>query len=266
MLATADRLPASNNAPSQALPLRGRRSIQVLFAVLMMVTLLVFWEPSVERIVEGQWRRGRFLYAHTLSLDVHALMGLAFLIALGSQLVLGLRNTTTRARRMHRRLGRALFFVIIPVFILTAAWVVLDRSTSIAPSLSVIFKHHRLMARVALVELLGFVAFLFARSYWAIRRGNVPAHVDSIVGAFMVASAIIVIRFLYAFIWAIWGGSPFSVMGMFFVTVLLVVLVLTLVYGLAGRLYENRHVLGSLILVTAAIALLGHSYYDLLDR
>ncbi len=239
---------------------------RTLAAVTVAVILLVFIEPTARRLLDGQWQRGRFVYVSTTSLDVHALMGYTFLVLVVAQVWLGWRQARSgRPCSLHGRLGRALVFAVIPAFVAVGMWVVLDRSTSIAPEVSVIFKHHRPVARVALFELLGGTLWLVIRSVRAIARGDLDGHVDAFLAAFMFASAIAYIRFFYFLFWAIRGGCPLSVVGMFFVSVAVVLGLLCLVYARAGRLRANRLPIMVLAGCTLALALGGWSHYTMLD-
>lgn len=245
---------------------RGWRGYRALLIVTTVMIVLVFGEPTLHRVTGGPWRRGRFTYVDTLSLDVHAVLGYVFLLCVLTQVWLGFRQVRRRVpSRVHMRLGPWLALAIIPLFIGSAAWVVLDRSTTISPELSVIFKAHRPMARAALAELLLFSSVFVARAVVAIRRGDVETHVDSIVGAYTVTSGVVLIRFLYFLFWTIRGGSPLSVMGMFFLTMVVVLGVLILAYRHAGRLRANRVPLIALGVVTVLLAVLGAPYYAMMD-
>ncbi len=243
-----------------------RASYTPFFAGATAIILLVFSEPTFRRLAGGHWQRGKYVYKDSVSLDVHATVGYLFVGAFILQIVWGRRQRLHEsARRLHARLGKALFAVVVPAFVLAAAWVVADRSTSIAPEDSVIFQVDRVMGRVVLGELLVFTSFFFGRAALAIRAGDVPRHVDAVLGAFMMASAIAVIRFLYSAIWATGAGSPFSVIGMYFITVTIVVGAMAVAYGRAGRFAENRRTLAGLVAVTVATGILCMPLYDFMD-
>ncbi|MFT4628519.1 MAG: uncharacterized membrane protein YozB (DUF420 family) [Myxococcota bacterium] len=253
--------------PDQHPPLaRLTRSYRVVMGLMFTVIFMVFSEPTLGRLVNGVWSRGRFEYVSTLSLDVHAALGFSFVGLVFAQLVLGYQLVGSgRGRQAHTRLGRTLLFAVIPVFLLGAGWVSLDRSTTIAPEVSVIFKHHRPVVRWALFTLIGFTAFFSVRAYLSIRRGDVAAHIDAVLGAIVLASGIAIIRFLYVVFWAIRGGSPFSVVGMYFLTVVVVFALLAGAYAAAGRLKQNSGPLALLVGVNLLLAVAGTGRYTFLD-
>jgi len=243
-----------------------RASYTPYFVAATAVILIVFFEPTARRLAGGHWQRGKYVYQDSLSLDVHAVIGFTFVAAFVIQIILGRRQRAhDSARRLHEKLGKLLIILVVPLFVGTAAWVVADRSTSIAPELSVIFKVDREMGRVVLGELLVFTSFFFVRAWLAIRDGDVARHVDAVLGAFLMASAIATIRFLYSAIWATGAGSPFSVIGMYFITVAIVVGAMALAYARAGRFAANRRVLAGLVAVTVATGLLCMPLYDFMD-
>jgi len=246
---------------------RGWWAYKVLGGFITGVILLVFFEPTFKRLFDGQWQRGVHVFVASTSLDVHAFSGYAFVLALLVQFWLGFRLLSRKSSpRSHMRLGRVLVLGLVPLFTLAGFWVIHDRSTNIPPEFSVVFKYDRMMNSVALYEVLALFIVLVARSYLSIRRGDVRAHVDSMVGAFAIVSAIAFIRFLYLIFWAIRGGSPLSLMSMFFLTIALVVLLLGIVYAIAGRLWANWTILLLIVVVTVFVAWLGAHHYQILDR
>ncbi len=254
------------SAPPPSAP-APRRSPYVWFVLgTTAIILFVFAEPSLARLLGGEWQRGRFVYVNTASLDAHAVLGFVFVFAFLTQVAFGWAQARRRGIvRLHRLLGRALLGVVAPIFLLSALWVLLDRATNIAPEDSVVFKRDRPMLKVSLGALLVLCSGFLARATLAIRRGDVATHVDSILGAFLIAGSIALVRFLYALCWAVLGGSPLSLMGMYFVTVALVVLAMASAFALAGRLRANFVPLATVAGVAVALFIGGRDHFVFLD-
>jgi hypothetical protein len=158
-----------------------------------------------------------------------------------------------------------LLYAVIPVFAVFSAWLIYERSTTIPREQAVIFRQYIEMAFVVLSELLLFFVAFSIRAGWAIRRGDVLTHIDSILMAFMMAAGIAIIRMWYFLFWTFSGAAPFSIIGMFFVTMATILILLILVFSLVGRLRENVKALSLLAVVTVLIAVLGAPYYEFLD-
>lgn len=236
----SEATPAPDTAPGAMVRSQLPRAYRIAFVVNTALILFVFTEPTLHRLVQGIWQRGRFPYTWTLSLDVHALAGFAFLIAIVSQASLGARmGARSRLRRSHRGLGRALILGLVPVFLTITAWTIFDRSTTIPPERSNIFITARPFMRGALAILILLIGGHAARAYLTIRRGDVRAHIDAVLTLYLVAGGIALIRLLYFVAWMIWSRSPLSVPSMFFLTVALMTGVFILTFALAGRLREN---------------------------
>ncbi len=245
---------------------RAKKVYKYFFIATTLIVLFVFFEPTLNRLAEGEWIRGRFHYVWTLSLDIHAVFGYLFVMLVMVQVFMGYRQKSKpNLTPFHRKLGKLLFYIIIPAFALTGAWVSIERSTTIPPELSVIFRRDRMMGRIALFQLLVFFLWYAVRSLRAIKRRDVPSHLDAILGAFVLASGIAVIRFLYFLFWATRGGAPFSVVGMYLITVFIMCVQLGVAYRLAGRFQQNKMPLFCLAAVTILYAVLGANHYDFMD-
>jgi hypothetical protein len=234
------------------------RAYAAAFAVNTLLILFVFAEPTLRRLALGVWQRGRFPYTWTLSLDVHAVAGFAFLFAIVAQAKLGARMAKhRRLRRTHRRLGRLLILGLVPVFLAITAWAIFDRSTTIPPEKSNIFITARPFMRGALAILILLIGGHAARAYLTIRRGDVRAHLDAILTLYLVAGGIALIRLLYFIAWMIWSRSPLSVPSMFFLTVALMTGVFVLTFALAGRLRENLWGIAIFLALVIVLAVTG---------
>ena len=247
--------------------LRRVKSIYPYFFILMFaIILFVFFEPTIRRLSEGAWIRGRFVQAWTLSLDIHAIVAYGFLALIGIQFFFGHQQTRFAAFKIgHAKLGKVLFYFVIPALLLVNFWVVFDRAFNIAQEDSVIFRSNRIFAIILMTEILVFVAWYAIRSLRALREGDIITHIDSVLGLLMCAGIVAVIRFLYAIFWAIRGGSPFSAAGMFFLSISLVVVMLALAHALAGRFAQNRMSLLAIVLVTILLAVAGAGHYTFMD-
>ncbi len=242
------------------------RAYTIAFAVNTALILFVFAEPTLHRLLQGIWQRGRFPYTWTLSLDVHALAGFTFLVAVIAQVALGLRmGERSPLRRNHRRLGRVLILGLVPAFLAITAWAIFDRSTTIPPEKSNIFITARPFMRGALSILILLIGGHAARAYLTIRRGDVRSHLDAILSLYLVAGGIALIRLLYFVAWMIWSRSPLSVPSMFFLTVALMTGVFALTFALAGRLRENLWGIAVFLALVVVLAVTGADQLVLLN-
>lgn len=245
---------------------RAKKHYTLFMVLLTLVVVFAFLEPTLKRLLEGSWTRGKFNYVWTLSLDVHALMGYGFLLLFCVQYALGFFPPKKPSwRGAHKLFGRLILFVFIPAFAIANIWLVMERSSTIPSESSVIFRQYRPMIRFIMYQLLGFFLFFLARSYWAIRKRDVLLHVDSIVLAYTFAAAVAIMRLFYFLFWLIRGGSPFSLPGMYFLSAAFVLLLFLVLFSLVGRLKENKYPLVAIFVFNVLMAILGSSYYSFWD-
>lgn len=245
---------------------RVKKVYAYFFVAMNLIILSVFFEPTLRRIVEGIWVRGRFNFAWTLSLDIHALVSYAFLLLVSVQVFFGYKQAKRPSfRQSHSRLGYFLFYFLFPAFILANIWVVLDRSLTIPLEESVGFRVSPTFTAILMLEVPVFLTWFTIRGFYALKQRDIVTHVDSILGAFMYAGIVAVLRFLYSIIWATRGTSPLSGVAMGFLSIAVVTGSLALAYYLAGRLRQNKITLLAIIVVTALLAILGSGSYTILD-
>ena len=231
-----------------------------------LMVLLVFAEPTLKRLAAGEWSRGRFLFFPTLSLDVHGLVSFSYLFLMLGQMMLGfLHGRSTTLRRWHQRLGRFLYFGLIPVFFLAGIWVSADRALNIPTERAVVFKVDPGASLGGLVVLVLVCLAALIRSYRAIKKRDVRTHMDAIFATFAMASAVAIIRFVYLLFWLTRGGSPFSIMGSYAITMVVIFTHMLLAYHLAGRLKENARAVGMYLLVFIVYFVAAMPYYTIWD-
>lgn len=212
-----------------------------MVVILTVIILLVFHEPTLLRLAGEPWQRRGYTYGHTTSLDVHAVVGFALLGTLLVQMVAGLTAVLQgRAGRLHRRLGRVLTRVILPVFVLSTAVAIVDRAVRLPVEKAVLFEPFRMPVVVLLLGVLGLVAH-FGRAAWRrIRDGDVGGHMDAVLMMFLVITSIAQFRLNYVFCDLLWGHVPVTVPGMYAVSALMVIVAGLLAAALAGRLAAMR--------------------------
>ena len=234
------------------------------FNVLMV--LFIFAEPTITRVFKGAWQRGRFVFENTISLDIHALFGYAFVLFFVGQTALGFRlPRRARLAPIHRNLGRAFVFAAAPLFIIVGVWMIIDRGLGLPPESTVVFRKHAVALIIELAQVLALVTVYLARGWLAIRRRDLTAHVDAMMTAFIAAAMIAGIRLVYAVIW-MFGDSPFSVSGVYFITVAATALELTAAYAMVGRLRKNAWSLALLVGSTALVAAAASPWYSIWDH
>ncbi|MCA9719134.1 MAG: hypothetical protein H6713_16570 [Myxococcales bacterium] len=244
----------SNTNPEPTAPAVGPYRWFLLFNVVMV--LFIFAEPTIARLTEGAWKRGHFVFENTVSLDSHAAFGYLFVLLFVTQSVLGF-SLLRRARLVsaHRALGRVFVFGAAPLFIAIGVWMILDRGLGLPPERTVVFRRDAIALIIELIQVMTLVAIFLGRGWLAIRRRRLTAHVDAMMAAFISAAMIAGIRLVYAVIW-MFGDSPFTVSGVYFITAALTTLELAAAFALVGRLRENRFALalvaGSTVLVIVA--------------
>jgi len=231
----------------------------------ILLTCMVFWDAVYSRLAFGEWRRGKYLYVNTLSLDIHATIGAIFILVISAQFVLGYFAVRSKATSIHRMIGRGLLYCVLPLFMMSALWASVDRSANIPPEKSVIFKHNVPLLVFFLVTLLLMAGYFLVVSAHAIRRGDVSLHLDTMVAAITMFAGIVWIRFLYILYWKLIGPTPFTIMGMAMNTAIIVSAMLIGAYALAGRLAANRQ--GIIVLLAwVALFLIGlQPFYDYFD-
>ncbi len=237
---------------------RAKKVYQFFFIELIGIIILVFLEPTFQRVIEGVWARFRLIFVWTLSLDVHAVIAYLFLILFMVQLFWGYQQTKNSGlKQYHARLGYFLMYVIIPFFILAGAWAVLDRATTIPSEESVMFRSNVTLTVIGMIHILVFLAWYTIRSFTALKQNDILMHIDSVLGIFMMASIVAVIRFMHFVFQILPEGSPFTVAGLFFITMPFILGQLALAYYLTGRLRQNRVPLLAQTFVVIIFAIVG---------
>ncbi|VAW38162.1 hypothetical protein MNBD_CHLOROFLEXI01-326 [hydrothermal vent metagenome] len=256
------------NQPQEETDLTKAKRVYAVFTVTMTILILaIFFEPTVSRLFEGIWQRQEVVFVWTFSLDVHATLGFLFIFMFILQFFFGYQQSKwPQLKRYHRRLGSAMFYVVIPLFILADIWVVIHRSTAIAPEQSVVFGQDRLMVVILILEILLFMAWYIIRSFQAVKQKDYPSHLDNIFAAYMMAGGIALFRFLFAILWATFGTSPISFVGVFFVTCALTLMLLILAFSLVGRLKQNRFPLFVFVIANVLVAILGAGNYSIINE
>ncbi|MEM7153805.1 MAG: hypothetical protein AAF799_13235 [Myxococcota bacterium] len=240
-----------------------------VFGLNFLMILFIFAEPTAKRILESVWQRGHFVYVATASLDLHAFFGFGFLGLFAAQIALGFRARAKGGRpksgTRHRRLGRTFAYVILPLFILGGAWVIIDRAFLLGTARSTLFHQHRAFVVIEMLHVLGLIAYFAVRGVRTIRRKDIEGHVDSMLGLFLSAGLLATIRLLYAIIWATIGENPLSISGTYLLAVAVTFVELVVVFGLAGRLTNNRTPLWVFAGSTIVMAVLGLPLYSVWD-
>ena len=241
---------------------RSKKVYKYFFVEMTLIILIVFFEPTFRRLAQGGWQRGKYPYEWTLSLDVHAAVAFLFLFLILIQLFLGYQQAKNPSLKSnHVRLGNTLFYVIIPLFLLANLWVTFGRFLTTNLEESILYRDSPMIAILAIVEILAFLLWYVIRSFKAIKQGDVLLHLDGIFGAFLILSGFPFIRFLFAIVWSVQDVAPFTVTGGLFITLAIIFGHLVLGYFLAGRLRQNFTPLVTLVIVSAALAILGADYY-----
>ncbi len=244
----------------------GRQSVyRWFFGVNLLIIVLVFAEPTIARLTRGQWQRGTFVFENTLSLDAHALFGYVFVLIVITQAITGFaQGGRARLQPVHRRLGRVILLVGGPLFVGVGVWMIFDRGLGLPPGRTIVFRKHGPVLIAELVQVMALVVFFLARGWLAIRRRDVPAHVDAMLTAFIVAGMIAMIRFEYALIW-LFTTCPLSVSGMYFLTVLVTAVELGVAFWLSGRLRANAWAIAVLVGTSLALGLIASPWHSIWD-
>lgn len=263
MNATSDLKVEGAGAIEGAPPPLGPYRWFLLFNVVMV--LFIFAEPTIARLTEGNWKRGHFVFENTVSLDSHAAFGYFFVLLFVAQSVLGFSLLKReRLAALHRALGRLFVFGAAPLFIFIGVWMILDRGLGLPPERTVVFRRDTIGLIIELIQVMALVAFFLGRGWLAIRKRRLAVHVDAMMTAFIAAAMIAGIRLVYAVIW-IFGESPFTVSGVYFITAALTTLELAAAFALVGRLRQNLWALLLLAGSTLLVILVAWPWYGIWD-
>lgn len=233
---------------------RAARVYAGFLAVSTAIILLVFHEPTLARLAGEPWQRRGYIYGHTSSLDVHAVVGFVLLGTVLTQMGAGLVSIlrgTPRSGRLHQRLGPFLAKVLLPTFILATAVAIVDRAVRLPVEKAVLFEPFRAPVVVLLLMLLVLVAH-FTRAAWVrVKQGDIGGHLDAVLMMFLVLTGIAQFRLNYSLSDLIWGYVPVTVPGMYAVSVVMVLGAGALAAALAGRLRAMRRDFAVVALVNA---------------
>ena len=236
---------------------------RVVFAANLVMIVFVFAEPTWSRLTQDTWRRGRFVWDWTLSLDVHAVLGYAFLLVVALQILTGFRRAKGAGGARHPLVGKMFVYGGLPLFVVMGLWVIVERGF-LLDGASILFAQDGSFIALEMLHVLGLMAVFTVRAVRAIRAGEVLSHVDGMLAMFLSAGILATIRFIYALIWMV-GTNPFSIGATYFAACGLTLLELAAVWALAGRLRENRTPLLILGGTSLALAVLGSPLYSIWD-
>jgi len=88
---------------------------------------------------------------------------------------------------------------------------------------------------------------------------------EHVLGLYVIACTVALYRFLYFIFWMTRGGSPFSIVGMFIITILMVIGQLVLAYYLGHQLKENRALLDTMLSLIITYTVLGAPFFCFMD-
>ncbi|MCL9685642.1 DUF2306 domain-containing protein [Legionella maioricensis] len=205
------------------------KRVRIVYAIATVETslliLLIFMQPVYTRLVGGIWDRYGSLLKWTLSLDVHVLFAIPFLLLLILQFILGfIQKPGQVSNRIHRRLG--LFILLYtPVFLAITIWNVSVRVPYLLLQLTFYF-------------VIIYIVFFLIRGYRAIKNKDYLKHMDSMLGAFVLSGIAATARLVYPLYILIYGHIPISAIWLISTAIFLYTK-LFLIYALAGRLKQN---------------------------
>ena len=81
-----------SNSPVELSLDRAKKVYKYFFIATALIVFFIFFEPTLHRLAEGEWVRGRFHYVWTLSLDIHAVLGYLFVMLVMVQVLMGYRQ------------------------------------------------------------------------------------------------------------------------------------------------------------------------------
>ncbi len=219
------------------------KRIRIVYAIAAAETslliLLIFFQPVYMRLVYGIWDRYGSLLQWTLSLDVHVLLAIPFLLLLMMQFVLGFTQKPGHiSNRFHRILG-TFILLYTPIFLAVTVW-------------NVAVRVPYLVLQLTFYIVIVSIVFFLIRGYRAVRNKNYLKHMDSMLGAFVLSGIAATARLVYPLYISIYGHIPLAAVWLICTAVILYTK-LFLIYALAGRLKQN---ILALLMQTIPIALI----------
>ena len=203
----------------------------------------VFAQPMYSRLFQNNWIRYGTLLDWTLSLDVHVLVSVVFLLMMMLQVALGMLHASGSALgRWHRTTGKILLGYSL-IFFAATIWNVWDRVPIVLLQLNFY------------IVIAGLAAY-FIRGLFAIRRKDYSTHIDSMIGAFVLTGVAASARLIYFLYYVFMGTIPISPLWLL-ITSSILYFKLFLIYGLAGRLKQNWKMItiqfGLILLIYASL-------------
>ena len=185
----------------------------------------IFAQPIYSRLFQNNWIRYGTLLDWTLSLDVHVLISIVFLLMMMLQVTLGMLHASgSPLGRWHRTIGKIILWSS-PLFFASTIWNVWDRVPIVLLQLNFY------------IVIAGLAAY-FIRGLFAIRRKDYSTHIDSMIGAFVLTGVAASARLIYFLYYVFMGTIPISPLWLL-ITSSILYFKLFLIYGLAGRLKQN---------------------------
>lgn len=205
------------------------KRVRIVYAIAAFETslliLLVFMQPVYMKLVHGVWDRYGTQINPTLSLDVHVLFAIPFLLLVMLQIFLGfIQKPGHAANKLHRRLGSFLL-LYTAVFLIITLWNLLVRIDYIVIQLGLFF-------------IIVYVVFFMLRGYRAIKYKDYLKHVDSMMGVFVLSGIAANSRLIGAIYLLIYGHIP-NLAFWSLISIAVIISKLLLIYALAGRLKQN---------------------------
>jgi len=203
----------------------------------------VFAQPMYSRLFQNNWIRYGTLLDWTLSLDVHVLVSVIFLLMMMLQVALGMLHASGSALgRWHRITGKILLGYSL-IFFAATIWNVWDRVPIVLLQLNFY------------IVIAGLAAY-FIRGLFAIRRKDYSTHIDSMIGAFVLTGVAASARLIYFLYYVVMGTTPISPLWLL-ITSSILYFKLFLIYGLAGRFKQNWKMIaiqfGLILLIYASL-------------
>ncbi len=157
----------------------------------------VFAQPMYSRLFQNNWIRYGTLLDWTLSLDVHVLVSVVFLLMMMLQVALGMLHASgSTLGRWHRTTGKILLGYSL-IFFAATIWNVWDRVPIVLLQLNFY------------IVIAGLAAY-FIRGLFAIRRKDYSTHIDSMIGAFVLTGVAASARLIYFLYYVFIGSIPIS--------------------------------------------------------
>lgn len=237
IMSTHDKLEIMSSPAMQ----RMLKVYRFAFFEVAILFVIAFSQTIYKKIVYGVWEQHGLILERSWGLDMHVLTAVIFVLLFLSQVMFGIfQGKNQTFVKFHINLGR--FLVVFTfIFLPMAIWAVKARSFNTFSIESAFYMD------------VVFIAIFVIKGVIAIKQKRYFDHIDSMLGAFMVAARSAMFRVTYVGLVAIYGYAPMKLGTTTFVVNLMLYSNMFLFYFLAGRWKENRVMVLSQVTISSVL-------------